>query len=41
MNDELDANHNCEIVITTPKFVWLKISVEIEFRDSIELKPSK
>ena len=38
MYKELDANPNCEIVTATPEFVWLRISGEVEFTDSVELK---
>ena len=38
MFKELDANPNCEIVVATPEFVWLRIAGKVEFTDSIELK---
>ena len=38
MFKELDANPNCEIVVATPEFAWLRISGKVEFTDSTELK---
>lgn len=38
MYKELDANPNCEIVVATPEFEWLRISGKVEFTDSVELK---
>ena len=38
MFKELDGNPNCEIVVATPEFKWLRISGAAEFTDSIELK---
>lgn len=38
MFKELDANPNCEIVVATPEFAWLRIAGEAEFTDNLELK---
>lgn len=38
MFKELNANPNCEMVVSTPEFVWLRIAGEVEFSDSLELK---
>ena len=35
---ELDANPNCEIVVATPEFAWLRIAGKVEFTDSLDLK---
>ena len=35
---ELDANANCEIVVATPEFAWLRIAGKVDFTDSLELK---
>lgn len=38
MFKELDANPNCEMVVATPEFAWLRIAGKVEFTDSLELK---
>lgn len=38
MFNELDANPNCEIVVATPEFAWLRIAGKVEFTDSLDLK---
>ena len=38
MYKELDKNPNCEIVVATPEFAWLRIAGEVEFSDSLDLK---
>jgi len=38
MFKELDANPNCEIVVATPEFAWLRIAGKVEFTDSLDLK---
>ncbi len=38
MFKELDANPNCEIVVATPEFAWLRIARKAEFTDSLDLK---
>ena len=38
MFKELDANPNCEIVVATPEFAWLRIAGKVEFTDSLNLK---
>ena len=38
MFKELDANPNCEIVVATPEFAWLRIAGKVEFSDSLDLK---
>ena len=35
---ELDANPNCEMVVATPEFAWLRIAGKVEFSDSLDLK---
>ena len=38
MFKELDANPNCEMVVATPEFAWLRIAGKVEFTDSLDLK---
>lgn len=38
MFKELDANPNCEIVVATPEFAWLRIAGKVEFTDYLDLK---
>ena len=38
MFKELDANPNCEIVVATPEFAWLRIAGKVEFTDDLDLK---
>ena len=38
MFKELDANPNCEMVVATPEFAWLRIAGKVEFTDSLNLK---
>jgi len=38
MFKELDANPNCEMVVATPEFAWLRIAGKAEFTDSLDLK---
>ena len=38
MFKELDANPNCEMVVATPEFAWLRIAEKVEFTDSLDLK---
>ena len=38
MFKELDTNHNCEIVVATPEFAWLRIAGKVEFTDDLDLK---
>ena len=35
MFKKLDANPNCEIVVATPDFAWLRITGKLEFTDSL------
>jgi uncharacterized pyridoxamine 5'-phosphate oxidase family protein len=37
MFKELDANPNCEIVVATAEFAWLRFTGEAEFTDNLEL----
>ena len=38
MFKELEVNPNCEIVVATPEFAWLRIAGKVEFTDSLDLK---
>ncbi|MBO5150567.1 MAG: pyridoxamine 5'-phosphate oxidase family protein [Methanobrevibacter sp.] len=38
MFKELDVNPNCEMVVATPEFAWLRIAGKVEFTDSLDLK---
>ena len=38
MFKELDTNPNCEIVVATPEFAWLRIAGKVEFTDDLDLK---
>ena len=38
MFKELDANPNCEMVVATPEFAWLRIAGKVQFTDSLDLK---
>ena len=38
MFKELDTNPNCEIVVATPEFAWLRIAGKVEFTDDFDLK---
>ena len=38
MFKELEVNPNCEIVVATPEFAWLRIAGKVEFTDDLDLK---
>ena len=38
MFKELEVNPNCEIVVATPEFAWLRIAGKVEFSDDLDLK---